>query len=173
MNRILTYALGSFLGLLITMFPYSCKPSYSFTGASISPEIETVSIDFFPSYAPLAPPIAGQFFTEAMKDIFLSQTNLTLVKSNGDLQFSGSIVDYNNAPVAIQGNETAALERVTMTVKVKFVNTQDESQNFESNFSRFEDFETSRSLTEVEQEILNNINDQLTQDIFNKAVTNW
>jgi hypothetical protein len=155
------------------LLQFACKPSYSFTGASISPEVETVSIDFFPSYAPLAPPIAGQTFTEAMKDIFLSQTNLTLVKSNGDLQFSGAIVNYNNAPVAIQGDERAALTRVTMTVKVKFVNTKDETQNFETNFSRFEDFETSRDLSSVEQELLNSINDQLTQDIFNKAVTNW
>jgi hypothetical protein len=75
--------------------------------------------------------------------------------------------------VAIQGDERAALTRVTMTVKVKFVNTKDETQNFETNFSRFEDFETSRDLSSVEQELLNSINDQLTQDIFNKAVTNW
>lgn len=160
------------ISLLISS-QFNCKPSYSFTGASISPEVQTVSIDFFPSYAPLAPPIASQFFTEAMKDIFLSQTNLTLVKSDGDLQFSGSIVDYNSGPVAIQGNETAALTRVTMTVKVKFVNTFDEEQNFETNFSRFEDFETSRNLSEAEPEVLTSINDQLTQDIFNKAVTNW
>lgn len=162
-----------FIGMAILSLPFSCKPSYSFTGASISPEIQTVSIDFFPSYAPLAPPIASQFFTEAMKDIFLAQTNLTLVKEDGDLQFSGSIVDYNNMPVAIQGDETAALTRVTMTVKVKFVNTVDESQSFESNFSRFEDFPTSNDLSSVEQEILTSINNQLTQDIFNKAVTNW
>lgn len=154
-------------------FNWSCSTSYSFTGASISPEVKTVSIEFFPSYAPLAPPIAGQLFTEAMKDIFLSQTNLTLVKSNGDLEFSGSITGYRTAPVAIQGNETAALNRVTMTVKVKFVNNKDDSQSFESNFSRFEDFETSQDLASVEADILRSINDQLTQDIFNKSVTNW
>lgn len=168
--KILSFLLSA---TLLASLPNACKPSYSFTGASISPEVETVSIEFFPSYAPLAPPTAGQAFTEAMKDIFLSQTNLTLVRSNGDLQFSGAIVNYNNAPVAIQGNETAALTRVTMTVKVKFVNTLDESQNFESSFSRFEDFETSESLSAVEEQLLRNINDQLTQDIFNKSVTNW
>lgn len=153
--------------------PYSCKPSYSFTGASISPEVQTVSIDFFQAVTPLAPPTAGQFFTEAMKDIFLSQTNLTLVKSDGDLQFSGAIINYNAAPVAIQGNETAALNRVTMTVKVKFVNTIEEDQSFESSFSRFEDFETTQDLSSVEAQLLESINSQLTQDIFNKAVTNW
>ena len=85
---------------------------YSFTGASISPEVKTVSIDFFPAYAPLAPPIAGQLFTEDLKNIFLSQTNLVLVQTDGDLQFEGAITNYTTAPVAIQGNETAALTRV-------------------------------------------------------------
>ena len=163
----------SLLFAIACILPYSCSTSYSFTGASISPEVQTVSIDFFPSYAPLAPPISGQFFTEAMKDIFLSQTNLTLVKEDGDLQFSGAIIAYNSAPVAIQGDETAALTRVTMTVKVKFVNTIEEDQSFETTFSRFEDFETALDLSSVEEDLLRSINSQLTQDIFNKAVTNW
>ena len=146
---------------------------YSFTGASISPEVKTVSIDFFSSYAPLSPPTTGQLFTEALKDIFLSQTNLSLVQSNGDLQFEGSIVGYQTTPVAIQGNETAALTRITMTVKVKFINQKEEGQDFETSFSRFEDFETSKDLSSVEEDLLNSINDQLVQDIFNKSVTNW
>ena len=108
-----------------------------------------------------------------MKDIFLSQTNLVLVKADGDLEFEGSITAYNSAPVAIQGNETAALTRVTMTVNVKFTNNFDESQSFETTFSRFEDFETSQDLSAVEEQLIRSINDQLTQDIFNKAVTNW
>lgn len=146
---------------------------YSFTGASISPEVKTVSIDFFPAYAPLAPPIAGQLFTEDLKDIFLSQTNLVLVQSDGDLQFEGAITGYTTNPVAIQGNETAALTRVTMTVKVKFTNQKEEGQDFETTFSRFEDFETTTDLSSVEEQLLNSINDQLVQDIFNKSVTNW
>ncbi len=146
---------------------------YSFTGASISPEVKTVSIDFFPAYAPLAPPIAGQLFTEDLKNIFLSQTNLVLVQTDGDLQFEGAITNYTTAPVAIQGNETAALTRVSMTVKVKFTNQKEEGQDFETTFTRFEDFETTTDLSSVEEELLNSINDQLVQDIFNKSVTNW
>jgi outer membrane lipopolysaccharide assembly protein LptE/RlpB len=151
----------------------ACKASFSFTGASISPEVKTVSIDFFPINATLAPPNSGQLFTEALKDIFISQTNLVLVKNDGDLQFEGYISDYSNNPVAIQGNEQAALTRITMTVKVTFTNTNDEKQNFESNFSRFEDLNASEDLASREEELINAINEQLTQDIFNKAVTNW
>ena len=162
------------LYFFITTILFSgCTASYSFTGASISPEVKTVSIDFFPSNASLAPPTASQAFTEAMKDIFLSQTNLILVKDDGDLQFEGFISNYTANPVAIQGNETAALTRVTMTVNVKFTNTQDEQQSFETSFARYEDFETSQNLSAVEEELLASINNQLTQDIFNKAVTNW
>ena len=170
MSKKLAFAL---FGLIALCLQWSCQTSYSFTGASISPEVKTVSIDFFPAYASLAPPTAGQLFTEDLKDIFLSQTNLVLVKSDGDLEFEGAITGYNSAPVAIQGNETAALTRVTMTIKVRFTNNIDDTQSFESSFSRFEDFETSQTLSSVEEEILNSINDQLTQDIFNKSVTNW
>lgn len=161
---------------LLTVFAatnWGCSASYSFTGASISPEVKTVSVAFFPSNASLAPPNASQLFTEAMKDLFLSQTNLVLVKEDGDLEFEGFISNYTADPVAIQGNETAALTRVTMSVKVTFTNNNDEKQSFESSFSRFEDFETSQDLTSVEAELLASINSQLTQDIFNKAVTNW
>ena len=168
-NKFIPFILLAFIGL----FNWNCSASYSFTGASIPPEVQTVSVSFFQANAALTPPRASQLFTEQLKDVFLTQTNLALVKSNGDLEFEGAITDYRTSPVAIQGNETAALTRVTMTVSVRFVNNYDEEQNFETTFSRFEDFETSRDLSSVEEEVLRSINDQLTQDIFNKAVTNW
>ena len=162
-----------FLMLITAVILSACKASFSFTGASIAPEVKTVSVDFFAINASLAPPNSGQLFTEALKDIFIAQTNLVLVKSDGDLQFEGYVSDYNNNPVAIQGNEQAALTRVTMTVKVKFTNTNDEKQSFESSFSRFEDLPANEDLASSEEELINAINEQLTQDIFNKAVTNW
>ena len=162
-----------FLVLITAMILTACKASFSFTGASIDPKVKTVSIDFFAINATLAPPNSGQLFTEALKDIFIAQTNLVLVKSDGDLQFEGYISGYSNNPAAIQGNEQAALTRITMTVKVKFTNTKDEKQNFESNFSRFEDLPASEEFASKEEELINSINEQLTQDIFNKAVTNW
>ena len=96
-----------------------------------------------------------------------------MVQTDGDLQFEGAITNYTTAPVAIQGNETAALTRVSITVKVKFTNQKEEGQDFETTFTRFEDFETTTDLSSVEEELLNSINDQLVQDIFNKSVTNW
>jgi hypothetical protein len=151
----------------------SCKVNYSFTGASIPEDVKTVSVRTFQSYAPLANANLSQSFTEALKDRFLSQTNLDLVAKEGDLRFEGSITGYAVTSVAIQGNETAALNRLTITVKVKFVNTKDSTLDFETNFSRFSDYESSQNLASIEDELIKDINDQLTQDIFNKAVSNW
>src|SRR4029453_15181151 len=81
---------------------------YSFTGASISPEIKSVSIAYFQNRATIIQPSLSQVFTEKMKDKFVSQTNLTLVTNYGDLQFDGQITDYTTQPIAIQGNEQAA-----------------------------------------------------------------
>lgn len=146
---------------------------YSFTGASFTPDTKTVSILYFPSYAPLAKPTLSQTFTEGLKDIFINQTNLSLVESNGDLQFSGDITDYKTAPIAITSGETAALNRLTITVKVKFVNTKDDQRSFESSFTRYADYDSSQNLSDVEDELISNITTQLIQDIFNKAASNW
>lgn len=153
----------------------SCKLNYSFTGASIPPDVKTVSIDYFPNNAPLARPTLSQSFSEALRDIFLSQTRLTLIPKNGDLHFDGSIVGYAVTTAAVQGNDlsTSSLNRLTITVNVRFENTKDETQSFESSFSRFADFSATQNLASVEEELIRNINSQLVQDIFNKAVTNW
>ena len=149
-----------------------CKV-YSFTGASISPDIKTVSIALFPNRASMIQPSLSQVFTEKLKDKFVSQTNLSQVKTGGDLQFEGYISDYVSMPTAIQGNEQAALNRLTITVKVKFVNTKDEKLSFETSFSRFTDYDARKNLASVEVELINDICTQLVEDIFNRAVINW
>ena len=102
-----------------------------------------------------------------------TQTNLALIKQNGDLQFDGEITDYNVAPVAIQSTDKAALNRLTMTIKVKYSNKFDATKSFEQSFTRFADYPTSSSLSAQETDLLTSINKQLTEDIFNKAFNNW
>jgi hypothetical protein len=159
--------------ILICVVAIGCKMNYSFTGASIPEEVKTVSVKTFQVYAPLANANMSQTFTEALKDKFLSQTNLDLVARDGDLQFEGAITGYAISSVAIQGNETAALNRLLITVKVKFTNIKEEEYDFETNFSRYADYETSLDLSAIEEGLITEINEQLTQDIFNKAVSNW
>lgn len=147
---------------------------YSFTGASISPDVKTISIQYFQNNASLVVPTLSRVFTDALKDYFTSQTNLTLVDRNGDLSLEGAITGYSVQPVAIQGNETAAMNRLTITVTVKFTNKKNEKQNFENkSFSRYQDYPSSANLVAVQDGLIKLIDDQLITDIFNQAVVNW
>lgn len=146
---------------------------YSFTGASIPPEAKTITIQQFSNDASLVHPMLSQRLTDALRDKFSSQTNLIQIPTSGDLSFVGSVTDYNTQPVAITGDETAALNRLTIIVRVMYNNRFDETQNFETSFSRFEDYESSRSLSEVEDQLMDLIIEALVQDIFNRSVVNW
>jgi len=160
--------------MFLLMLPVnSCKVTYSFTGASISPNVKTVSIAYFPNNAGLIVPTLSRTFTDALRDYFTSHTNLVLVNQNGDLSVDGAIIQYAVVPVAIQGNETAAMNRLTIGVSVKFTNRTDPKQNWETSFSRYEDYSSANNLITVQDGLIQDITDYLVQDIFNKAVVNW
>ena len=146
---------------------------YSFTGASISPDTKTITIRQFLNNASYVQPRLAQVLTDAVKDRFQAQTSLQLVPDNADLFLSATITDYNTKPIAIQGNETAALNRLTVTINVKFVNKKNEKQNFETPFSRYRDYQSNLSLSAVEDQLIKEITDDLVDDIFNKSVVNW
>lgn len=157
--------------LLLAMVP-SCG-FYSFTGASIPAQATTISVAFFPNDAPLVQPTLSQRFTDALQTKFLRQTNLRLVEDGGDLNFEGSITGYSTMPTAIAGDDRAALNRLTITVRVKFVNEFEEKNSFERTFSRFYDYPSEISLSQIENEAIDIINEALVEDIFNQAVVNW
>lgn len=162
-----------FCSVALLLIVPSCRVSYSFTGASISPEVKTVAISNMPNNAGLVVPTLSRTITDALRDYFTSQTNLVLVERNGDLSLEGAITQYSVQPVAIQGNETAALNRLTIAVSVKFVNKTDPKQNWESSFSRYQDYSSTLNLVSVQDGLIKEITDQLVQDIFNKSVVNW
>jgi hypothetical protein len=146
---------------------------YSFTGASIPPGAKTISIAYFVNNAQFVEPTLSQSLTDALRDRFQSQTDLDFINEGGDLQIEGTITDYSTRPVAIQGDETAALNRLTITVKVKFTNTLDPAKDFDNPFTRFEDYPSNQDLSSVKDELITTINEYLVDDIFNKAVVNW
>ena len=164
---------GLFLLCIAALCFTACSVNYSMTGASISPEIKSISIRFFQKTAGLGPASLGQTFTESLKDKFISQTNLSLVDRDGDLTLEGSIPGYTIVPLAIQANETAAQNRLSITVNVKFTNLKDEKQNFETTFVRFADFVSTLNISSIEDQLIKEINEQIIDDIFNKAVINW
>ena len=163
--------------LLLLFFPVlliqqSC--AYKLTGASIPPEMKTVSVQFFENNATLVVPYLSQQFTDALKDRILSQSRLNMVRTEGDATFEGRITDYNIRPVAIQGNERAGLSRLSVTVSVKYTNTLKPDQSFEQSFTRFRDLDLStRPLQVQERELITAINRELCEDIFNRAFANW
>jgi len=161
-----------FLFLLLTSVS-GCRIGYSFSGASISPEMKTISVQFFPNQAPLFQPTLSNVFTESLKDKMTSQTSLELVNTIGDLNFEGEITNYSTNPVAIQGNETASLNRLTISVRVKFTNAKDPKLNFDRSFSQYTDYESTRSLGSAENELIPLVVDKLVEDVFNAALTNW
>ncbi len=146
---------------------------YSFTGASIPAEAKTVSIQHFPNNANLVQPLLSDMITNNLRDYFMNQTSLEEVNNDGDLAIEGEITEYRTTPTAITGNQTAALNRLTITVNVRFYNRYDESKNFEQKFSQYEDYPSSQDLSSVEGELIVSICEKLCEDIFNKAVVNW
>jgi hypothetical protein len=162
-----------FLVVCLAIGLTSCKIKYSLDGASIPIEAKTISVTFFANNTTLGSPSISQKFTEKLRDMVSTQTRLALMKQNGDLQLEGAITDYNISPVAIQSTDQAALNRLTITVNVKYTNKFDATKNFEQAFTRFADYKTSSSLSTEEDKLLIEINRQLTEDIFNKAFNNW
>ncbi len=156
-----------------TLLMHSCKVSYSFSGASISPNVKTVSIQYFQNRASLVQPGLSQYITDELIDKCKAQTNLGLVNGIGDVNFEGEISDYNTRPLTVAADAQAAMNRFTITVKVKFTNAIDPDLSYEQSFSRYEDYDSNLDLSAVEKDLSEKIVELLIEDIFNKAFVNW
>ena len=156
--------------LVIIIISNSCGV-YSFTGASTN--AKTISIDYFPSKASNAPVKAAQLFTDALKNKFATEGNLKIVNNNGELKFSGYIANYTVASRAPVAGQQSGIVQITMTVHVDFINNLDEKDKWSQEFTRFAQYESSQSLTAVEDAKIREINTQLIDDIFNKALVKW
>jgi hypothetical protein len=143
------------------------------SGASIPEEAKTVSVGFFTNNTTLGAPSLSQRFTEKLRDVVSQQTRLALIKQNADLQFEGYISDYNVAPIAILSTDQAAMNRLTISVQVKYTNKFEASKNFEQVFSRFADFKSTENIAAVEADLVTEIYRQITEDVFNRAFNNW
>jgi len=151
---------------------------YSFTGASISPDIKTMSIQTFYNNAPLGPSNMSVLFTEKIKDYYQQNTSLQLVDNNGDLQLDGYISNYTITPVAANAGtggqaDFSALTRITITVSAAYINAKDDTFDFDRSFSFFKDFENQTDLASNEEQFVEEIFDQIIIDIFNASVANW
>lgn len=151
----------------------TCTVGYSFTGADIPAEAKTFSVKSFQLGTPLAPANYSLRLTESLKDLMLSQTSLDLAEKRGDLQYEGVVTQYQIGSAAVSSDEVTTVNRLTIAVKVKYTNTFDREKNSEKTYSRYADFNSSKDISAVEDNLIKEINDQLTQDIFDATLGAW
>ncbi len=150
-----------------------CRVGYSFTGGEVPAGAKTMSVVLFEARAPLCNPQSAQLLTETVRDLLQAQTPLNLVQRDGDVQYEGAVTGYDVQPVAIQANETAAMNRLTITVSVHYINTLDSKGSSEFTASRFADYPSTQDLINVESALVEEISRQLAQDIFDRSLGNW
>ena len=166
------YLIIAFMVFLVSLV--SACWLYTFSGASIPVDMKTISVEFFENQAPMVVPSLSQNFTEALKNRIRTQTALKIMKDRPDAVIEGKITGYAIQPIAIQGNEKAALTRLTITVSVHYTNNLDPKLSFEQSFSRYADFSTStQAFSQQELGLISTINALLVEDIFNRAFANW
>tara|TARA_X000001036_G_C20569460_1_gene761987 strand:- start:2 stop:502 length:501 start_codon:yes stop_codon:yes gene_type:complete len=160
--------------IIVLFFLNSCSVKYSLTGASISPETKTFQVNYFQNNAPLIEPGIERDFTNKLIDLLINQTNLELVKSNGDLIYEGEIVEYRISPTTATANNTAAQNRLTVGINIRFFDKKDSESDFEKRFSFYYDYPGSVQLIGGQRDTaLEEIFERITQDVFNASLAKW
>lgn len=146
---------------------------YSLSGASIPLDAKTFSVAYFPNNAPMVAPILSATLTDALADKFSRQTRLVQVPEGGDFAFEGEITNYTSTTAAVTSGDIATQNRLTITVLVRFTNAVVEGKSFNRSFSAYADYDTSLALQDAESTLIPEIVDQLVQDIFQAAASDW
>lgn len=164
--------------VILSLFSFvcftACSISYKLNGASIDYETtKTISFEYIPIkaamvYAPLA-----VLFNDELQAKYANQTKLEQQKVDGDLQISGAITGYSLTPQAVKQDSYAAETRLTIKVKIKFVNKYNKAENFEKEFSAYRDFEATQMITDVQDGLCDEMVKELVEQIFNATVANW
>ncbi|GGI56839.1 LptE family protein [Winogradskyella haliclonae] len=161
-----------YLFLFVFLSTFTACGLYSFTGVTDTPE--TFQVNFFQNNAPLIEPGLDIQFTNALQDLIQNQTSSSLVTSGGDVIFEGEITEYRISPTTATANNTAAQNRLTIGVNVRYTDTKDDEKSFEQRFSFFFDYEGSQLLTGGQRDTAwEAIFERITQDIFQKAFADW
>lgn len=160
-----------FLIFMVAVFSLQCR--YSFTGVSVDNALDTFSVELFQNTAQIVVPGLNAQFTEQLRNRFATQTSMRLVQYNGNIQFSGQITRYVVSTAGVQQNSQVSQNMLTIAVWVRCNYPDDEKKNWEQEFSLSTNFDASRSLTQVQSTLNQELTEQLTQNIFNKTFSNW
>ncbi|GHV34487.1 hypothetical protein FACS1894178_2080 [Bacteroidia bacterium] len=159
--------------ILIILTAFLLWGCYSFSGASIPPDVKAIYIGYFDNRAELVNPTLSTEFTDALRTYILSRASLKEVDENPDVEITGDIVTYSIAPTAVTANAVAALNRLTIGVKVSYISHRNEKDSFTKTFSHYQEFSSSMDISSVEAELCTTISNQIIEDIFNEAFSNW
>ena len=163
----------AFVAAAVLMTSCGVAIKYSLSGASIPPDAQTFSVAYFPNNATMVSPILSSTLTDALVDMFSRRTRLQQVEEGGDFAFEGEITNYTSTTSSVSSDDYALLNRLTITVKVRFTNAIDETMSFNKTFSAYEDYDSTQLLTEVEGTRNPEIVDKIVTDIFMASASNW
>ena len=152
----------------------SCMISYRFNGASIDySKTQSISIADVPNNAAMVNPNLSNNLSEGIRDIYSRQTRLQILRRGGDMELEGEIVDYALTPMAISADNLSAETKLTITIKVRFTNNKAPEESFEKTYSAYQTFDSSRLLTDVQDELCATMITELAENIYNDTVAKW
>ena len=158
------------LALLFTMT--SCG-IYSFSGTSIQPDVNSITINYIEYRALRVNPSFSNEFTEAIRNQFRRMTRLEQVDQDGDMELSGEVTGYEVTPAAVTADEVAARNKLTVTVKIQFSDKKHPEEDFDKSFSAYSEYDSTQTIDQVEGSLCADIIEKLVEDIFNAAVAQW
>ncbi|MBK8805378.1 MAG: LptE family protein [Bacteroidales bacterium] len=151
----------------------NCRIKYSFTGASISPEVKTFSVSYIENVARYVVPTLSTTLTESLKDKLLSETSLRMINSEADLEFEGKITGYDQSYTGERANETAALNKLTITLSVSFTNNKEPNKSFQKSFDASREYPSDKSLNDVEAGLIMEMSQEIIDKVFSAALADW
>ena len=170
MKRLYIYMVAALLAAVTG----GCTISYKFNGASIDyTKVKSISITDFPNMAELVYAPLSNMFSEALRDKYVRQTKLQLLRTGGDLDVQGEIVGYDYVPLSIGTDALAAQTRLSLTVNVRFMNRQNPEEDFEKRYTASQTFDSNQMLNDVQDELLTLMIEEITDQIYNDTVANW
>ncbi len=159
------------LVIVISCIALGCKVSYSFRGGEIPGQ--TFSIESFTNTATLVNPNLAIVMQDELQERFTNESNLKYTNGVGEAHFKGAITKYAITPVQGTGNETVALNRLTISVKITYTNSENDEQDFDKTFTSFDDFESTQDFSSIEDELMETISEKLVALIYNETLMEW
>lgn len=152
----------------------ACSVSLTFNGASIDyTKVKTISVADFNNVAELIHPPLSQEFSERVRDKYAKQTRLKVLKVNGDMRLEGEIVGYTLTPMSVGQDSYSAETKLTLTVNVRFVNTKNQEEDFEKQYTAFRTFDSNLMITDVQDQLLAEMTEDIADNIYNDTVARW